>query len=188
MFCPEHPKWDQNLKFTPLRETTSIRAAFMWESPPGYLFTSKYHQRDFCKKAGCCNVTNNEATKIAKQTYKFQYSRLNKRSMSFCVTTEMWWPVYVEGEGLICLLCKKHDTSNPQNKSKAFNKEPCKRFRPEEFEDHCHTSQHMNAVSAEMLQRVSVFQRTVDERERVAEDVRIGSWKKSYLITRSSHM
>ena len=40
---------------------------------------------------------------------KFQHtgSWLNKRSMSFCVTTEMWWPVYVEGEGLFCLLCKK---------------------------------------------------------------------------------
>ena len=84
--------------------------------------------------------------------------------MSFCLITEM-------GEGLFCLLCKKHDTSNPQNKSKVFNKEPCKRFRPEEFEDHCRTSQHMNAVSAEMLQRVSVFQRTLDEREIVTEEM-----------------
>ena len=69
-FCPEHPP-----KFTPLSETTSIPAAFIWESPPRNLFTSKYHQRDFCKKAGCCNVTNNEATKIAKQTYKFTKER-----------------------------------------------------------------------------------------------------------------
>ena len=61
---------------------------------------------------------------------KFQHSWLNKRSMSFCVTTEMWLPVHVEGEGLFCLLY----TSNPQNKSKVFNKEPCKRFRPGEFE------------------------------------------------------
>ena len=58
---------------------------------------------------------------------------------------------------------KKHNTSNPPNKSKVLNKELCKRFRPEEFEDHCRTSQHMNAVSAEMLRRVSVFQRTLDE-------------------------
>ena len=84
----------------------------------------------------------------------------------------MWWPVYVEGEGLFCL---KNDTSNPQNKSKVFNKEPCKRFRPEEFEDPCRTLQHMNAVSAEMLQRVSGFQRALDKHERVAEDVCIGS-------------
>ena len=182
-FCPEHPKWDRNPKFTPLSETTSIPAAFIWgPPPPGYLFSSKYHQRDFCKKAGCCDFTNNEATKIAKQTYKFQHSWLNKRSMSFCVTTEMWWSVYVEGEGLFCLLCKKHNTSNPQNKSKVLNKEPCKRFRPEEFEDHCRTSQQMNTVSAEMLQRVSVFQRTLDERERVAEDVLLKVFPAAYWI------
>ena len=115
--------------------------------------------------------------------------------MSFCVKPEMWWPVYVEGEGLFCLLCKRHDMSNPQNKSKVVNKEPCKRFRPEEFEDHCRTSQHMNAVSAEMLQRVSVFQRTLDEREIGTEDVLLkvftaAYWimKKSYLTTRSSHL
>ena len=117
-------------------------------------------------------LPTNEATKIAKQACKFQHSWLNRRSMSFCVPTEMWWPVYVEDEGVFCL---KHDTSNPQNKSKVFNKEPGKRFCPEEFEDHCRTSQHMNAVSAEMLQRVSVFQRTLDKGERVTEDVRIGS-------------
>ena len=29
VFCPEHPKWDQNLKFTPLSETTSILTTFI---------------------------------------------------------------------------------------------------------------------------------------------------------------
>ena len=43
--------------------------------------------------------------KIAKQTYKFQHNWLNKRSLSFYVT-EMWWPVYVEGEGLYCFTAK----------------------------------------------------------------------------------
>ena len=115
--------------------------------------------------------------------------------MSFCVKTELCRPVYVEGEGLFCLLCKRHDMSNPQNKSKVVNKEPCKRFRPEEFEDQCRTSQHMNAVSAEILQRVSVFQRTLDEGEIGTEDVLLkvftaADWimKKSYLTTRSSHL
>ena len=36
VFCPEHLKQDQNLKFTPLSETTSIPAPFIWESPPGF--------------------------------------------------------------------------------------------------------------------------------------------------------
>ena len=32
--CPEHPKRDQNPKFTPLSETTSIPVCFIWESTP----------------------------------------------------------------------------------------------------------------------------------------------------------
>ena len=94
----------------------------------------------------------------------------------------MWRPVYVEGEGLFCLLCKKHDTSNPQNKLKVFNKEPCKRFRLGEFEDQCRTSQHMSAVSAEMLQRDSLFQRTLDERKIVAEDVLLKVFTAAYCM------
>jgi len=33
-FCPEHPKRDQNPKFTPLSETTSVPVHSIWESPP----------------------------------------------------------------------------------------------------------------------------------------------------------
>ena len=36
-FYPELPKWDQNPTFTPLSETMSILAPFIWESPPGRL-------------------------------------------------------------------------------------------------------------------------------------------------------
>ena len=35
VFYPEHPKRDQNLKFTPLSEMTTIPAPFIWESQPG---------------------------------------------------------------------------------------------------------------------------------------------------------
>ena len=34
VFCPEHLKRDQNLKFTPPSETTRMPAPFMWELPP----------------------------------------------------------------------------------------------------------------------------------------------------------
>ena len=39
--CPEHPKRDQNPKFTPLSETTSIPVCFIWESPPPGSLASK---------------------------------------------------------------------------------------------------------------------------------------------------
>ena len=33
-FCPEHPKWDQNPKFTPLSKITSIPTTFICGVPP----------------------------------------------------------------------------------------------------------------------------------------------------------
>ena len=38
--CPEYPKRDQNPKFTPLSETTSIPICFIWEPPPKKLKTN----------------------------------------------------------------------------------------------------------------------------------------------------
>ena len=35
MFCQEHPERDQNPKFTPLSETTSIPTPFIYGVPPG---------------------------------------------------------------------------------------------------------------------------------------------------------
>ena len=35
-FCSEHPKWDQNPKFTPLSETTSIPTPFICGVPPTF--------------------------------------------------------------------------------------------------------------------------------------------------------
>ena len=43
-FCPEHPKWDQNRKITPLSETTSIPAPFHMGVPPGASNFSLYDQ------------------------------------------------------------------------------------------------------------------------------------------------
>jgi len=54
------------------------------------LFSSKYHQRDFCKEADCCSVSKNEAQQLSKQSYKFQHSWLFKTSLLFCLTTEIW--------------------------------------------------------------------------------------------------
>ena len=69
------------------------------------LVHSKYNQQDFCKEEDCCSVSKNEAEQLSKQSYKFEHSWLQKRSLSFFVTTEMWWPVYVEDQGLYCLQC-----------------------------------------------------------------------------------
>lgn len=95
--------------------------------------------------------------KKTKKTYKLQHSWLENKKMSYCETTNLWWAIFSEGEGLYCYLCRKHDTMNTQNKTKIFNKDPSKRIRPEAFTDHCKTVQHQNAISSEMLQKSLFF-------------------------------
>ena len=48
--CPEHPKRDQNPKFTPLSETTGIPICFMWESPSRALSQHTKSKSHFIKK------------------------------------------------------------------------------------------------------------------------------------------
>lgn len=85
---------------------------------------------------------------------------------------------------MYCTLCKKHDTYNPQNKAKAFNQDPSTRYRPEALTDHLATHQHKSAVYTELLQRVSVFQIQIDEREKVAEDVVVKAFTSLYWVAK----
>ncbi|CAG2212072.1 unnamed protein product [Mytilus edulis] len=90
--------------------------------------------------------------------------------------------MYVEEEGIFCFLCKKHDTINPQNKSKTFNKEPSTRFRPETFSDHLKTTQHQNAITTEMYQRVSCFQKQLDKQDNVADEILYKAFEAVYWV------
>ena len=49
-FCPEHPKWDQNPKFTPLSKTTSIPTPFICGVPPRVLGISLPNCATECAK------------------------------------------------------------------------------------------------------------------------------------------
>ena len=113
--------------------------------------------------------------------YKFQHSWLMD-TKSYCNQTEVWWPVFVEGQGLYCLLCTKHDTENPQNKKKIFNEEPSTRFRPEALSDLIGTKQHRDAVTTELMQRVSCFQKQLDHQENVKDDALVKVFTSIYWL------
>ena len=74
----------------------------------------------------------------------------------FLQKTGLNWLVYVEGRGMFCLLCRKHDTTN-QNKSTKFNTEPAVHFKRKSIEKHSTSQQHKAAVSSELLSHLSVF-------------------------------
>ena len=123
---------------------------------------------------------------------KFQHSWLNKDRCHFVLKLRCGGLFMLKTR--VCFACCAKDVTCLILKTswKFLTRSPVNDFAKK---SHCRTSQHMNAVSAEMLQRVSVFQRTLDEREIVTEDVLMkvftaAYWimKKTYLTTRSSHL
>ena len=121
------------------------------------------------------NSFQNKATNLSTAGCRKDpsHSLLLRRCGGLC----MWY-----AKAFIACCAKKHDIFNPQKKSRIFNKEPYKRFSPEALSDHLQITQHQNAVAAEMLQRVSCFQKMLDEHERVAKDVLVNMFTAGYWL------
>ena len=139
-----------------------------------------------CQGSRCSSVTQTGMNRLraTSQKDRFQYQWILDKKLSVCEKTSLNWLVYVEGRGMFCLLCRKHDATNLQNKSKKFNTEPAVRFKRKSVEEHSTSQQHKAAVSAELLSRVSVFQREFEEREKSKEDVYFNALLALYWIAK----
>ena len=126
---------------------------------------------------GCCNISKEETVRIDKEKAyqkkkdRFQHEWLFRKGTSFCKQSGYWWAVYVEGEGIYCLLCRKHHSKSQQNKSETFATDASKRFKWTTFTDHAASTKHTTTVSNELLNRVSSFQKQLDEKKKVKNEV-----------------
>ena len=139
-----------------------------------------------CKKVDCTKLSIVDESKQKDLKRKFQHVWLEDRSLAFEKTTGIWWLLYLENEGLFCLLCRKHNVVNPSNKSKIFNATPSVRYRKEAINEHSNSKQHQSAVQAEMAQRVSVFHKKVEERELVKDEVLYNAFVALYWLAKES--
>lgn len=124
--------------------------------------SNKIHHYMLCSKSDCCSITSNE---------KFDHAWLNSKDLSFCRITRLWHFVFVEGQGVYCLLCRKHNIKNPRNRSAVFADEPSKRFRKLALQEHLKTKCHEAAKYSESLSRVSVFQKDIDRKLEVKNEI-----------------
>ena len=74
--------------------------------------------------------------KTAKNKQMFNHNLIFKKDLAYNPKVQMWWLVYIEGEGQYCLICKKFDSKNPQNKKEVFSAEPSTRLKKECLEEH----------------------------------------------------
>ncbi|CAH3107966.1 unnamed protein product, partial [Pocillopora meandrina] len=115
---------------------------------------------------------------------KFKHEWLTDKSLAYCSKTGIWWLAYVEGKGMYCLLCRKHNTKNEQNKSKVFSSDPAVRYRKSTITSHADSRQHLAAIEGEHLQRVSTFHKESVNRENIADDVLYKALMSVYWITK----
>ena len=121
--------------------------------------TSKVHHYLLCTQRNCTDISKEEHSRIKteRNREKFHHSWLGNKSVSFWQQTAIFWPVYIEGQGFYCFLCKKHQTTNTQNKESKFTLEPAVRIKEQTLKSHLDCSAHQRGVSGELLNRVTVL-------------------------------
>ena len=72
---------------------------------------------------------------------------------------------------MFCLLCRKHNLKSSRSKSDVWNTTPSLRLHREAVQDHLTMTQHKEAIKLEMMQRVSTFQKQVNEKHEVNENM-----------------
>ena len=79
-----------------------------------------YHR---CHERNCSSLGADEKQRFSTKKNKFQHEWLFEANV-YCPKTGLRWLVFVEGEGMYCLICKKYKCTNQQNKSDVFNEKP----------------------------------------------------------------
>ena len=119
----------------------------------------KMHHFHKCRNTGCNGISKEvvDRVKMTKRKDRFQHEWLFRRETCVCSQTGIWWLVYVENEGMYCLLCRKHKSKSAQNRSEIFSNDPSTRFKWSTVKDHMTCAKHQTTVKNELLNRVSHF-------------------------------
>ena len=127
-----------------------------------------YHR---CRERNCSGLRTGEKQRLSSKKDKFQHERLFDANV-FCEKTGLRWLVFVEGEGMYCPICKNTNLRiNKLNKSDIFNETPSVRYKTTAINEHVQSQKHSAAITCEMMNRVSVFQKELDERQKVNDTV-----------------
>ena len=85
---------------------------------------------------------------------------------------------------MYCILCRKHNAVNPQNKTKKFNADASVRYKRKTIEEHSSSAQHVAALEAELMSRDSIFQKQIDRREQVKDELYYNVFLSMYWIAK----
>ena len=116
---------------------------------------NEVHHHLLCINQNCTGFSKVEKNRQSHLKEKFDHTWLSEKSLSFCEVTRIWNVVFIEGFGIYCLLCKKHNTKNNRNKSMVFSEVPSTHFRKVTLTEHISNKHHTEAKSCEAMNRIS---------------------------------
>ena len=108
------------------------------------------------------NAIDDSKKKANIKPNKFRHDLLSQK---------YWSIVYVEGQGFFCILCKKYNATNPQNKSQTFAETPCVRFKEDALKTHITSKSHGASIQTNLIQKTSIFHKVHVEKEEVKTSV-----------------
>lgn len=122
------------------------------------------HSCYLCSKKGCTNTCTKS---------KFQHAWLSAKN---------WWLLYIENEGMYCIVCKKHNMKHPNNQRETFSGTPSVRFKVDALNTHSKCKLHSAAIESEMLQEVSYFHQEVTKKREVESSVLQMVFSSAYFL------
>ena len=132
------------------------------------------HNCFICPQRDCTSLSKHEERRI--QPKKFQHSWLKK---------DNWWLCYVEGEGMYCLICRKHQMRHPQNQKEVFASTPSVRLKVNAINTHNSSQLHSSALENEMLQKASCFHHELTRKVEVQDTVLEQTFSTAYFLMKS---
>lgn len=119
-----------------------------------YKVHSRY-SRYLCQKSFCADISDSEKKRLLPK--KFNHNKL----------IDYWWLSFVEGQGMYCILCKKHNMKHTLNKRDVFVYTPATRFLEDALKVHASSHMHKSAIETEMVHKLSVFHTEVCKKANV---------------------
>ncbi|KAL9977206.1 hypothetical protein ACROYT_G014585 [Oculina patagonica] len=126
-----------------------------------FVDTQKVHSKYTCQP-NCQKSCDDQLVWTKGKAQKtFQHDWLSQPKW-YDVVTKYWWLIYVENEGMYCMLCKKNGS-----KGDTWAGIPCKKLVVDAIKDHADSKKHDHCRKAELPSRSSTFQHDLDRREEV---------------------
>lgn len=115
----------------------------------------------------------------------FRHQWLTDRKSSYCERSGVWWLIYVEGEGMYCLLCRIHNSKNKFNKQSVFNQVPstnsCKHSA---ITEHGKNGIHLDTIPCELARRNSSLAQQHREVKETKDQVTFNAFQACYWLAK----